>query len=372
MRRKRPPTVEIKRRSKPPRAAALDAALLSAASASGPQLIRLPTAPETLPAHRSQAKVVEKATPLNTILADTLRSAGLAPGDVRIAEPPKPAVSADRKLLGVASEASLASQAKIALLKEGKPRRSKAPASQKLPAPTPSPSKRKKSKSAVPSRTAHPSLPRRSMAEKEQAATAARERVQAFIIGIEAHPFHDLLTQWQKHVELIGYIQKTRQNRARLPFYQDLVDAVEREWQRRGSLRPEDTVYFDWPSTDARNGVGGLGEIGWVSEGVLRYLGYSVSKATGLTINSRQSLLRRIFHMMVPPFEKPSYIREWGEPETSARLRKMAESIASFVRLAKAQSRSDKSLSIEAWEADLAMLRNEFYIGKFGFGWPVT
>src|SRR5690606_5258646 len=131
--------------------------LLSAASASGPQLIRLPTAPETLPTRRSQAKVVEKATPLNTILADALRSAGLAPGDVQIAEPSKPAASADRKLLGVASEASPASQAKIALLKEGKPRRSKAPASQMPPAPKPAPPKRKKSKSAAPSRPARPS-----------------------------------------------------------------------------------------------------------------------------------------------------------------------------------------------------------------------
>jgi len=203
------------------------------------------------------------------------------------------------------------------------------------------------------------------------------ERVQTFVDEIATSSFHDLLLGWQKHVGLIGYIEKTGRNVDRLPLYRELVEAVEREWQRRSTLRREDTDYFDWPSTDTRVGLGGLGEIGWVQEGVLRFVGYRVGKGAGITSDTRQAILRRVFHMTVPPFEAPSYIRQWGDPATAPRLRKMAESIASFVRLAKAQSRSDKSVSIREWEADLAMLRVEFYVGKFGFGkidfaWPMT
>jgi hypothetical protein len=213
---------------------------------------------------------------------------------------------------------------------------------------------------------------RRSEGDREAAAEAARQRVRAFIDGIATHSFHDLLTNWQRHVGLADYTQRTGVNSDRLPLYLKLVGAVEREWQRRGTLRREDADYFDWPSTDPRPGPGGLGEIGWVQEGVLLFVGYSVSQEADLREATRQAILRRVFRMTVPPFERPTYLREWGEPNTPARLRKMAESIASFARLAKGQSRANKSASVRRWEDDLAMLRDEFYVGRFGFGWPDT
>jgi hypothetical protein len=179
-----------------------------------------------------------------------------------------------------------------------------------------------------------------------------------------------MLSHWQRHVSLIDYIRSTGHNADRLGPYEKLVQAIEREWKRRGKLLYGSVGYFDWPTTEARNGHGKLDDVNWVPEGVLRYLGYQVGKGSLVRTQQRQAVLRRIFYAQLPPFEKPSYLDEWGNPASAARLRKMAESIASFARLAKGQASVDKSVSIAEWERDLSMLHDEFYIGKFAFVWP--
>lgn len=103
---------------------------------------------------------------------------------------------------------------------------------------------------------------------------------------------------------------------------------------------------------------------------MLSYLGYRVGQSAELTDDQRQALLRRIFKMSFPPLESPAYQREWGSPSSPDRLRKMAHSIASFARLAKQQKQSQKQEAVAEWESDLKMLRDEFYVAKFGFAWP--
>ena len=72
--------------------------------------------------------------------------------------------------------------------------------------------------------------------------------------------------------------------------------------------------------------------------------------------------------MVLPPLESPDYVKSWGPPSSPARLKKMAHSLASFARSAKRRSSASFALAISQWEADLAMLREEFYVAKFGFG----
>ena len=74
--------------------------------------------------------------------------------------------------------------------------------------------------------------------------------------------------------------------------------------------------------------------------------------------------------MQLPPVVSPAYVAEWGAPESSMRLRKMAESIAAFARNLKRREKPEFEKAVSDWESDLRFLHRELYFGKFGFGWP--
>ena len=349
-------------RAKPQRGKVLDAALGRRAF-----LVHAPANASTLTPAPKPRKADANAAPLsNTVLADALRAAGLWP----VASQPTPKRKLtvnppERAAIATAAFAEPPSPTPVPAKKS----RAKKPRSKAVAVSPPKRKKRARAQPAAPRPSR--SIPARSAEEKAEAVAAMRDRLRSFIDGITSASFYDLLSGWQKHVSLVGYIRTTGRNRDRIPLYQELIDTVELEWHRRGGLQRDETDYFDWPTTEVRTGSAGLGQVGWVPEGVLKYLGYTVGKGSPLTPQSRQAILRRVFNMRLPPFERPSYMREWGGPASAARLRKMAESIASFIRLAKAQAQSDKSVSIAEWEADLEMLRLQYYVEKFGFGWPV-
>ena len=91
---------------------------------------------------------------------------------------------------------------------------------------------------------------------------------------------------------------------------------------------------FVWPTTDAPMGDKGLFNVDWPEEGLLKHMGYRVGKR-GKPLNQRRNLLCDIFEGSIPKFESSGYMDKWGSRNTSTRLRKMANSIASFVRNAK-------------------------------------
>jgi hypothetical protein len=208
--------------------------------------------------------------------------------------------------------------------------------------------------------------------DSERRETDRLASIESFLRHIEINPFTDLLAGWRKHVELVDYIRRTGKNRHRLELYERLVSCIEMEWDRRSKLRHTIGEYFDWPTTTAKRGNGTIGDLSWVEEGVLGYLGYHVGEKSTLTAANRHAILRRIFRMHLPPIESPGYLKEWSKPESAARLKKMADSIASFARQAKRQSSRDMSEAIDSWEFDLKMLHDEYYVGKFGFGWPAS
>lgn len=206
--------------------------------------------------------------------------------------------------------------------------------------------------------------------ERQKREKERRAAIERFISAVEEASFSELIAAWRKHVELVRYIEITGKKREHLELYSHLVRAVEGEWHRRSWLRHSDEQYFDWPTTEAKRGNGGLGDASWVTEGVLGYLGYAVGESSTITASQRHAILRRVFQMHLPPIESPSYMAEWDKPGSAPRLRKMANSIASFARQAKRRRNADMREAVTSWEVDLRMLYDEYYVGKFGFGWP--
>lgn len=147
-----------------------------------------------------------------------------------------------------------------------------------------------------------------------------------------------------------------RAHDARSNFQQlanDYIEAIEGEWHRRAILARLDPDHFEWPTTRVTPGKGEAGSFEH-AEGILGYLGYHVGKTGEPSSARRQVLLSRVFEGPLPPINGPDYMKEWSLPESTTRLRKMAESIASAVKSAKRHSHADYGMAIKHWEEDLA------------------
>ena len=117
-------------------------------------------------------------------------------------------------------------------------------------------------------------------------------------------------------------------------------------------------------------------EFSLYKKGLLGFVGYSVG-VSGDIESSRRRVLDCVFCRKLPMVNSDEYMSQWGAPETSKRLKKMAESIAAFTRNAKLKQqkgRGDFSLATSEWEADLDYLYNKYYAGRFNhdFNWPTT
>ncbi len=130
--------------------------------------------------------------------------------------------------------------------------------------------------------------------------------------------------------------------------------------------------YFPWPTTGVEGGDGQLGEGHFqFHQGMLGYLGYRAG-ASGLERDKRQNLLAEIYSGSLPLLNSPEYMEEWGLSGSVRRLRKIAESLAAFVRNGKRNRAANLSRAILDWENDLAYLKRSYYVGKFDFPWPDT
>lgn len=151
----------------------------------------------------------------------------------------------------------------------------------------------------------------------------------------------------------------------------ELLAAIDAEWTRRGAGPDQPEDWFRWPDAEAGVGDGSLAG-GWQDEGVLAYLGYHVGKSSDLSSPLRKAILGRAFAGEIPPAFPRGYLAEWGAPSTAGRLRKIAESIASFTRNAKRRRDDRFDLAISDWEHDLTFLHDEYYVGRFRFDWPLS
>jgi hypothetical protein len=158
----------------------------------------------------------------------------------------------------------------------------------------------------------------------------------------------------------------------------DLFQARNPEWiQELASDHPtlqflRHWFAFDWPSTFiSPSGPQADGSFVALEKGYLKHEGYKVGKH-GLSTGRRHEILRHCYlRGRVPSSFPDSYIRNWGQPASSDRLRKIADSIASFCRNHKRLPNPSLD-AVEEWEQDLAWLHESFYKGRYQFSWPET
>ncbi|GLR05228.1 hypothetical protein GCM10007906_28160 [Vibrio hyugaensis] len=127
---------------------------------------------------------------------------------------------------------------------------------------------------------------------------------------------------------------------------------------------------FRWPSTIAFEADGSLPEVQWPQIGVLKAVGYTVG-AQGLPQTERRSILKNVYMQTLPYVDSRSYMNEWGEPSSSERLKKMAETLASLTKGAKRKTQANMNQAIRDWESDLAWLKEQYYLEhKYVWVWP--
>lgn len=141
----------------------------------------------------------------------------------------------------------------------------------------------------------------------------------------------------------------------------------------------ENADYFPWPSTAVMDQGSALaGRHFDYQDGVLSFLGYQVGKTSPLSVGERRLVLDYVYFEELPQVQSRTYMNGWGGADTSNRLKKMADSIASFTRDAKRKDiKSGKKVykvAVSHWEADLAYLKREYYDGVYDsrFPWPDT
>lgn len=180
-------------------------------------------------------------------------------------------------------------------------------------------------------------------------------------------PISEMMVLWRN---CIGYLSDIRME-DRWEKSKLVIKAIEDEWRDRGRqiLNPDE--YFDWPSTNAPAGHGSVDTDDWSEEGILSFMGYRVGETNGESTNIRHEILAHIFEHQLPPAFPSDYMKEWGDPSTVIRLKKIAESIAAFTRNAKRRV-SPPLRAIDDWEKDLKFLYEKYYVDKFHFEWPST
>lgn len=151
-----------------------------------------------------------------------------------------------------------------------------------------------------------------------------------------------------------------------------ILDEIERQWHARSKKPITSEEFFKWPSTEATPGATKIILDHLLQGGLLSYLGYRVGNTQGVSSYVRHQILCQIFERHLPPVFPTHYLVEWSSARSSGRLRKMAETLAAFVRNAKRRDEDTLFDAIRPWEADLRFLYERYYVGHFHFAWPQT
>lgn len=155
------------------------------------------------------------------------------------------------------------------------------------------------------------------------------------------------------------------------PFDED-IEFVRRFGDGHPALEFLATYGFDWPTTHVFGGGGTTVDGAWPQVGLLRHMGYRVGKTNPIPTVARRAILRRVFlSETLRRVESPAYMAEWGNAASSARLQKLANTLATFCQNEKRRANPPWE-AIEQREGDLAWIRDEFYRGRFDFQWPST
>ena len=172
-------------------------------------------------------------------------------------------------------------------------------------------------------------------------------------------PLSELQRDWHR-----GYWQKVRSYWVAIDIDEKLEDF--NGWLPQALEEQGIEDWFPWPSTLAPIGVDEMNNVVMHSEGMFSYLGYHVGKQ-GIPDDDRHEILDWIFHNKLPRVNDDSYRAEFGEPESSMRLEKMANFLAAEVRNFTRKRTADYSQSVIHYKGDLDYLYHKYYVGRFGF-----
>lgn len=153
-------------------------------------------------------------------------------------------------------------------------------------------------------------------------------------------------------------------NKYKQPLFSQNTNSTQTNW-----INDISSNGFKWPSTLAYKSKGNIPEVDWPQVGMLKGVGYSVG-ANGLPTTERRELLSKIMSQQLPYVTSHAYRREWEEPNSTARLKKLANTIANLVKNSK-RSSNNTSVAISEWEEDLKWLKENYYRnGKYYWSWP--
>jgi len=203
--------------------------------------------------------------------------------------------------------------------------------------------------------------------DKASAIRPLRIDVSRAIHNIEIVEAQKLVVLWENAHRILADELKKSQHAA----IRAAILAIEAEWKRRNDSGEPDQ-YFEWPTTEVRHGSGELVINDAQKDGVLSKLNYHVGISQGGPEAYRRHTLAKAFEgplpLNLPRFE----VDQWGPEQSAKRLRKIAYSIATFVKNAKGRNPVALDVAIMEWEADLKFLHDRYYVGRFDFPWPST
>lgn len=130
--------------------------------------------------------------------------------------------------------------------------------------------------------------------------------------------------------------------------------------------------WFPWPTTTSPKGIGRLRRIEAPTDGMLSSLGYHVGETQPTRQQVRLCILDYAFECHLPPLGSPDYYSQWGFPQTTQRLKKLANTLAALTRNAKRHDTPSYAKAIHEWENDLLFLYEKYYIRRFSFEWPTA
>lgn len=189
------------------------------------------------------------------------------------------------------------------------------------------------------------------------------------------HLNHDLVTIYRAYpgdIEVICDIAYELQFR-RAASKEFKAEVIEHLIELAEQVEVEEPM-FPFPSIDVvatRSRLRhSLGSPEWRENGLLKLSGYCVGKTEGKPDLERRKILNYIFLKdELLDVDDEYYASEWGEPKSEDRLKKLTNSIASFVRNAK-RSSNNMSYAIGDWSEDIHYLKETFYDRWFDFPWP--
>ncbi len=129
---------------------------------------------------------------------------------------------------------------------------------------------------------------------------------------------------------------------------------------------------FEWPEINLEEDYGEpsfhMGCVGGVEESPLTAIGYRVGVTRGLAEKDRRKLLAMAYTEKIPPVGDDAYMKEWGHPNHSKRLWRIAHHIKREAE--KRKSIDSMRHACRDWKSDSEWLKKQFYTKRMRFKWP--